>query len=165
MNELGIEEYEDKDLQIIHYASMAVSKRAGYVCVALRSGCTRASVKIASVYSKFILLAWRVACACSYLAGLGLAVLVKRIFANAPRPLPPLASAGAEDAKEGKAKEKENEKKEKEASKSESKQQQAASDAPNNNQVSVVPPSGVIGLGIDGSLFRYHPRLCATLID
>ena len=29
LQELGIDEYEEKDLQIIHYASMAVSKRAG----------------------------------------------------------------------------------------------------------------------------------------
>ena len=112
----------------------------------------------------------RVACACSYLAGLGLAVLVKRIFANAPRPLPPLASTGAEVAPKGKENENEKEKEKlNEASKSGSKEQQAPADAANNNvvmsKVSVVPPSGVIGLGIDGSLFRYHPRLCATLID
>ena len=102
----------------------------------------------------------------SYLAGLGLAVLVKRIFANAPRPLPPLPGAVAKEAKE---KEKENEGetgKGKEASaKTESKQQEkqpAPADAANDVQkVSVVPPSGVIGLGVDGSLFRYHPRLYA----
>lgn len=73
LHELGIEKYELHDLQRIHYASMAVSKRAGYECKCerelqpncLSSSCSVDANCVPAVLRSAIWLAWASRCSSS----------------------------------------------------------------------------------------------------